>query len=408
MATERLTLTVTQLNEYIKAIIDNDKTISNVYVKGEISNFTHHKTGHLYFTLKDATSNLKAVMFAREASKLAFEPENGMKVTAHGRISAFVRDGSYQIYVTSMEPDGVGALTIAFEQLKRKLAAEGLFDTAKKKPIPKIPTRVGIITSPTGAAVRDIINIAGRRFPYAKLVIYPALVQGSDAPPQLVSGIEFFNMVGSVDLIIIGRGGGSIEDLWAFNDETLARAIYASAIPVISAVGHEIDFTISDFVADLRAPTPSAAAELALPDTGELIRKVNNITTHMQTLLSKQIGLKKQLFEHLRQSKVISDPMSMLDQRKMALVADTQSLSAAMKIVCAKNRTDLAEKAAKLDALSPLAVFSRGYSVALDKDGRVVRSIGDVEIGENLAVRTTDGRIIGKVIGKEPFEYGNG
>lgn len=408
MATERLTLTVTQLNEYIKAIIDNDKTVSNVYVKGEISNFTHHKTGHLYFTLKDATSNLKAVMFAREASKLAFEPENGMKVTAHGKISAFVRDGSYQIYVSSMEPDGIGALTIAFEQLKRKLAAEGLFDPSKKKPIPKIPTRVGIITSPTGAAVRDIINIAGRRFPYAKLVIYPALVQGSEAPAQLVSGIEYFNSVGSVDLIIIGRGGGSIEDLWAFNDETLARAIYASKLPVISAVGHEIDFTISDFVADMRAPTPSAAAELALPDTAELIRKVNNITTHMQTLLSKQIGLKKQLFDHLRQSKVISDPMSMLDQRKMTLVADTQGLSSAMKIVCAKNRTDLAEKAAKLDALSPLAVFSRGYSVALDDGGRVVRSIGDVEIGENLTVRTTNGKIIGKVIGKEPFEYGNG
>lgn len=400
------TLTVTQLNEYIKALIDSDKTISNIYVKGEISNFTHHKTGHLYFTLKDENSNLKAVMFAREASRLAFEPENGLKVTAHGRISAFVRDGSYQIYVGSMEPDGVGALTLAFEQLKKKLAAEGLFDRSKKKPIPKIPSRVGVITSPTGAAVRDIINIAGRRFPHAELVIYPSLVQGSDAPAQLISGIEYFNRTSSVDLIIIGRGGGSIEDLWAFNDEGLARAIYASRLPVISAVGHEIDFTISDFVADLRAPTPSAAAELALPDTAELVRKVNNITTHMQTLLSKQISLKRQRLDALSGAKVITDPLSMLDQKKMALVSDTQRLYSSARYISTKSRAALSENTAKLEALSPLSVFSRGYAAVLTDKGTLVKKIDDVELGDKLAIRTGDGKIYGEVTGKESLTNG--
>ena len=264
-------LTVTQLNEYIKGILDHDPRLTDVYLRGEISNFkNHYSTGHYYFTLKDEGGMIRAIMFRSSAVKLAFLPEDGMKVVAHGRISAFVRDGQYQIYCDSMEPDGIGALYIAYEQLKRKLEAEGLFDPSRKKPLPKIPSRVGIITSATGAAIRDMINVCGRRFPFAELVLYPSLVQGPDAPAQLIDGVRYFNEKQSVDVIIIGRGGGSIEDLWAFNNEDLAREIAASAIPVISAVGHETDFTICDFVADRRAPTPSAAAELAVPETEEL------------------------------------------------------------------------------------------------------------------------------------------
>ena len=249
------TVTVTQLNEYIKAKIDGDGFLSRVSVKGEISNFTnHYKTGHFYFTIKDETSLIRAVMFRGNTAKLRFVPENGMKIVARGRVSAFVRDGQYQLYCDSMEPDGIGALYFAFEQLKKKLAAEGLCDEARKRPLPKIPTRIGVITSPTGAAIRDIINILGRRFPYAKVILYPALVQGAEAAPSLIAGMRHFMEARDVDVIIIGRGGGSIEDLWAFNSEELARTIAACPIPVISAVGHETDFTICDFVADRRAP----------------------------------------------------------------------------------------------------------------------------------------------------------
>lgn len=267
-------LTVTQLNEYIKRLIDTTPQLSDVYVKGEISNFkNHYSTGHFYFTLKDEGGQLRSVMFKSFASKLRFMPEDGMKVTAHGRISSYVRDGGYQLYCDMIEPEGVGSLYVAYEQLKKKLEYEGLFDASRKKPLPKIPSKVGIITSATGAAIRDMINVCGRRFPFATLVLYPALVQGPEAPAQLISGMNYFNAAKNVDVIIIGRGGGSIEDLWAFNDENLARTVAASAIPVISAVGHETDFTICDFVADRRAPTPSAAAELAVPDTAELKEK---------------------------------------------------------------------------------------------------------------------------------------
>ena len=264
-------VSVTQLNEFVKALIDGSDCLSNLYVKGEISNFkNHYGTGHYYFTLKDDGGLIRAVMFRSSAAKLKFMPENGMKVVVHGRVSAFVRDGQYQLYADSMEPDGVGALYIAYEQLKKRLESEGLFAPERKRPLPKIPTRVGIITSATGAAVRDMIHVAGRRFPFAKLILYPSLVQGPGASAQLIEGVKYFNRTASVDVIIIGRGGGSIEDLWAFNDEQLARTVAASQIPVISAVGHETDFTICDFVADRRAPTPSAAAEIALPETAEL------------------------------------------------------------------------------------------------------------------------------------------
>lgn len=269
---------VAALNEYIKGLIDRDSALRSIYVRGEISNFkNHYSTGHFYFTLKDEGGVVRCVMFRSSAAKLPFVPENGMKVVLHGRVSAFVRDGQYQIYADDMEPDGVGALHIAYDQLRRKLESEGLFDPSRKLHIPKIPNRVGLITSATGAAVRDMINVCGRRFPYAKITLYPALVQGQGAAASLISGVNYFNETGSADVLIIGRGGGSIEDLWAFNDETLARTVAASRIPIISAVGHETDFTICDFAASCRAPTPSAAAEIAVPLADELKRKIFNL-----------------------------------------------------------------------------------------------------------------------------------
>lgn len=407
MANERPVLTVTQLNEYIKGIIDSDKVLAGLTVKGEISNFTAHKTGHLYFTIKDEGSLIKAVMFRSAASKLRFAPENGLKIIASGRVSAFVRDGSYQIYVEALQPDGVGELTIAYEQLKKKLQAEGLFDPAKKKKIPKYPARVGVITSPTGAAIRDIVNVLTRRFPYAKMVLYPTLVQGAEAAPQLISGLRYFNDTRSADVIIIGRGGGSIEDLWAFNSEELAREVFASEIPVISAVGHEIDFTICDFVADLRAPTPSAAAELAVPETAEMIRKINNVVGHMQVLLDRGMKLRRQNLTALADRPVFTQPLRLLDGPRMALVTDTQRITHAMEKLTEEKKRSFAEQAAKLEALSPMAVLLRGYSAAFGEKGKLIRSVDDAEIGEKIALSVSDGTIYTEVIGKETKNHGN-
>ncbi|MBQ3178550.1 MAG: exodeoxyribonuclease VII large subunit, partial [Clostridia bacterium] len=356
-------LTVTQLNEYVKHIIDHDIRLSDVYVKGEISNFkNHYSTGHYYFTLKDEGGMIRAIMFKSAAGKMPFVPEDGMKVVAHGRVSAFVRDGQYQLYCDSMEPDGIGALYIAFEQLKRKLEAEGLFDPARKRPLPKIPTRVGIITSATGAAIRDMINVCGRRFPYAKLILFPSLVQGPDAPPQLIDGLRYFNETMSADVIIIGRGGGSIEDLWAFNNEELAREVAASQIPVISAVGHETDFTICDFVADRRAPTPSAAAELAVPDTAELKRKIQNIVTRESGVLQQIAARHRERLLLLSGSRVLQNPMTMIDDKKMQTAMAAERLVRAEERIRMQSRAMLQTEAGKLSALNPLAVLSRGYS----------------------------------------------
>lgn len=407
MATERPILTVTQLNEYVKGIIDSDRVLSGLTVKGEISNFTAHKTGHLYFTIKDESSLIRAVMFRSAASKLLFAPENGLKIIASGRVSAFVRDGSYQLYVDSLQPDGVGELTIAYEQLKKKLQAEGLFDPAKKKKIPRYPTRVGVITSPTGAAVRDIVNVLSRRFPYAKMVLYPTLVQGAEAAPQLIAGLRYFNETHSADVIIIGRGGGSIEDLWAFNSEELAREVYASEIPVISAVGHEIDFTICDFVADLRAPTPSAAAELAVPETRELIRKINNVVGHMQVLLDRGLKLKKQNLDALADRPVFNQPMLLLDGPRMALISDTQRIVRAMEKLTEEKKRSFAANAAKLEALSPMAVLLRGYSAAFTEQGKLISSVKDAAVGDKIALSVSDGTIYTEVIGKETKNHGN-
>ncbi|MBR5446186.1 MAG: exodeoxyribonuclease VII large subunit [Clostridia bacterium] len=387
-------LTVTQLNEYIKHIIDHDTRLADVYVKGEISNFkNHYSTGHYYFTLKDEGGMVRAIMFRSSAGKIPFVPEDGMKVVAHGRVSAFVRDGQYQLYCDSMEPDGVGALYIAFEQLKRKLEAEGLFDPARKRPLPKIPTRVGIITSATGAAIRDMINVCGRRFPYAKLVLFPSLVQGPDAPPQLIAGLRYFNETGSADVIIIGRGGGSIEDLWAFNNEELAREVAASQIPVISAVGHETDFTICDFVADRRAPTPSAAAELAVPDTLELKRKIQNIVTREAGVLQQIAARHREKLLLLAGSRVLQDPTVMIDDKKMQIAMLSERLTRAEERIRMQNRAALQTEAGKLSALNPLAVLSRGYSAVYREDGLLVKSAENVKAGDCITVRTEDGEL---------------
>ncbi|MBQ8402757.1 MAG: exodeoxyribonuclease VII large subunit [Clostridia bacterium] len=387
-------LTVTQLNEYVKHIIDHDIRLSDVYVKGEISNFkNHYSTGHYYFTLKDEGGMIRAIMFKSAAGKLPFVPEDGMKVTAHGRVSAFVRDGQYQLYCDFMEPDGVGALYIAFEQLKRKLEAEGLFDPARKRPLPKIPTRVGIITSATGAAIRDMINVCGRRFPYAKLILFPALVQGPDAPPQLIAGLRYFNETMSADVIIIGRGGGSIEDLWAFNNEELAREVAASRIPVISAVGHETDFTICDFVADRRAPTPSAAAELAVPDTTELKRKIQNIVTRESGVLQQIAARHRERLLLLSGSRVMQNPMAMIEDKKMQTAMTAQRLQQAEERIRMQSRARLQTEAGKLSAMSPLAVLSRGYSAVYKEDGTLVKSISQVQPGDGITIRTEGGEV---------------
>ena len=396
-------LTVTQLNEYIKGIIDRDVRLSDVCLKGEISNFkNHYSTGHFYFTLKDEGSMIRAIMFRSSASKLPFLPEDGMKVVAHGRIAAFVRDGQYQIYCDSMEPDGVGALYIAYEQLKRKLEAEGLFDPARKKPLPKIPSRVGIITSATGAAIRDMINVCGRRFPFATLVLYPSLVQGPDAPAQLIEGVRYFNETKSVDVLIIGRGGGSIEDLWAFNNEELAREIAASAIPVISAVGHETDFTICDFVADRRAPTPSAAAELAVPETGELKRKIDHIVDRESAVLSALIAARREKLSYFAGSRALTNPMAFIDDKKMQTAMVGERLMHLTEQSVTAKKAAMQSLCAKLSAMNPLAVLSRGYSAVYDKNGGVVKSICDVQPGDAIRVETGDGAIDATVSATEP------
>lgn len=384
-------LTVTELNQYVKDLIDVNPPLSDIFIKGEISNFKAHTSGHFYFTLKDADSALKSVMFRSSAQKMEFMPENGMKVIAHGRISAFVRDGAYQLYADSMEPDGVGALYIAFEQLKRKLENEGLFAPERKKPLPKIPSVVGIVTSPTGAAVRDIINICRRRFPYAKLVLYPALVQGPDAPASVAQGIAYFNETRSADVLIVGRGGGSVEDLWAFNTELVARAAAASEIPLISAVGHETDFTICDFVADRRAPTPSAAAELAVPDTAELKQKFLNIISRERAVLQRTLEGYRQRLLRSSTSRVLLSPMNTIEDRRMAVLALVQRMDPAIQRELEKKRSALASASGTLSALNPMAVLTRGFCAAFNSGGEIVKSVERIKPGDAVVIQMADG-----------------
>lgn len=387
-------LSVTELNKYIKSIIDNDSHLRDIYIKGEISNFkNHYSTGHFYFSLKDDNSVIRAVMFKGAASKLQFMPENGMLVIIRGRVSSFVRDGQYQIYCEEMQPDGVGSLYIAYEQLKRKLEAEGLFDESKKKPLPKIPSKVGVITSATGAAVRDIINVTGRRFPFAEVIVYPALVQGEGAVTSLIKGLEFFNRTKGADVIIIGRGGGSIEDLWAFNSELLARTVAASSIPVISAVGHETDFTICDFVADKRAPTPSAAAEIAVPDTEELKRKITNIVKRESALLSQRIIAGRAMVERFSKTRTLTDPMAQIDDRRMMLTSHLDRITSLTEYKIKERRGTLAVSAGKLSALDPLAVLARGFGAVYGDDENIIKSTKDLRIGERVSIKLSDGTV---------------
>ena len=387
-------LTVTQVNEYIKGVFDGSAFLRDIYIKGEISNFTnHYKTGHMYFTLKDEGGVLRAVMFRFNAGELEFLPENGMKVIAHGRISSYVKDGSYQIYVDSMEPDGVGALYIAFEQLKEKLSAEGLFDKTHKKPIPRYPSKIGIVTSPTGAAVRDMINVSRRRFPMTELILFPCLVQGDNAPEQIAQGIKFFNSRCPVDTIIIGRGGGSLEELWAFNNEALARVIFASDIPIISAVGHETDFSISDFVADMRAPTPSAAAELALPDSVKEKEHLELLSSVMRKDLYGRISTLKERLDQISNKRCLSAPDVFIDDKRITLDNVSTRLYDKMTALLDKKMSDLRYSTASLEALNPLKVIARGYSAVYKSDGKLIKSVKDVAINEKIEFKTVDGSV---------------
>lgn len=401
LAQEMRVITVSQLNRYVKSLLEGDRNLLSVYISGEISNFTnHYKSGHLYMSLKDEGALVKAVMFRGYASKLAFMPENGMKVIVRARVSLYEKDGAFQIYIEEMQPDGVGALQVAYEQLKAKLEKEGLFDQSHKRPIPRYPERVGVITSPTGAAVRDIMNVLGRRFPLAQIVFAPVLVQGDGAPPQLIRAIETFNEKQAADVLIVGRGGGSIEELWAFNDERVARAVAASSIPVISAVGHETDFTICDFAADLRAPTPSAAAELAVPDTRNLLGRLAQLQAISRQAVAHRLQTDQKRLTALRERRCLSTPLFYIEGQAMRLDYATRAFANASQMQMTKADRRLASLAGKLDALSPLKVLSRGYSIA-QKNGAVVKKAAELEPGDKLSLRMTDGTIACVVEGKE-------
>ena len=384
---------VTQLNEYVRMLLDGNAVLSDIWIKGEISNFTNHRTGHMYFSVKDAGASVRVVMFKAHAARLKFEPRDGMKVLLHGRVSAYVPGGQYQFYADLMEADGLGSLYLAFEQCKARLQAEGLFDPARKKQIPRLPGRVGIITSPTGAAIRDIINVTGRRYPQGELLIFPSLVQGEQAAAYLAGGIRYFNRAQNVDVIIIGRGGGSIEDLWAFNDERLAREIAASAIPVISAVGHETDFTICDFVADLRAPTPSAAAELVFPDRLALKAELDARLARIGALTLSGVQARKRQLQTLSASRALRSPATVLAEKQMRVDELWLRLQSAGQQMTERKKQTLGAAVGKLEALSPLAVLKRGYAVATDRDGGVATSASAFEVGQSMTVRFADGAV---------------
>ncbi|MBR5859467.1 MAG: exodeoxyribonuclease VII large subunit [Clostridia bacterium] len=385
-------LTVEQLNTYIKDYLATSPMLNKVVVKGELSNVrVYGGSGHIYFTLKDENSAIPATMFGG-AGKLKFKPENGMKVVCTGRVAVFVRDGQYRLYAEEIEPDGIGSLYIAFEQLKAKLQKDGLFAPEHKKRIPKIPFSVGIITAPGGAAVRDMINVSRRRFPAVKLYLYPSLVQGPSAPAQMIEALKNLDASGKCDVIIIGRGGGSAEDLWCFNDESLARAVYECKTPIISAVGHETDFTICDFVADLRAPTPSAAAELAVPDVRELKKQFSNVEKRMlQSLNSKTDYLRQRLLV-LSQRPVLQSPKSYFDDRRMAVARSEERLYTIVGNRLEREKMKLFAQNEKLKSLDPLSVLGRGFSVAFGEDGKAIRSVSELPEGKEFELLLADGK----------------
>ena len=380
--------TVSQINAYVKKILDHNIILNNVWVKGEISNFKHHYSGHIYITLKDEGGLLKAVMFRSAASTLTVEPSDGMKVRARGRVSVYEAGGSYQLYIEEMIPEGVGELYIAYEQLKKQLEEEGLFDSRYKKPIPEYPKAVGVVTASTGAAVRDIINVITRRYPLSEIILYPAKVQGKGAAESVVKAIEYFNATKEVDTLIVGRGGGSIEDLWAFNEEITARAIFKSEIPIISAVGHETDFTIADFVADLRAPTPSAAAEIAVPSALELKSRIMAGQSRIQNNILGRIEGGRLLLNRFK----MRTPKDRIDEYNLRVDSLVRSMENSVKMKTLALRRSFAAEAAKLDALSPLQTLSRGYSIPTKEDGTVIRSAKEMKSGDEFVLRMKDGQ----------------
>ena len=389
---------VTQINEYIKMTLESNPVLRDVWLRGEISNFkSNYSSGHMYFSLKDEGSSIRAVMFRGYSSRLKFRPESGMRVMVHGKISTYTVSGDYQIIIDDMQPDGAGALAIAFEQLKAKLSAEGLFDTERKKPIPPFARSVGVITSASGAALHDIINVSGRRCPSARIVIYPAYVQGELAPRSLAGGIKFFNDKHPVDVIIIGRGGGSAEDLWCFNDENLARIIAESEIPVISAVGHETDFTICDFVSDMRAPTPSAAAEIALPDTGELRARISHLRHKADMTVSRRALMLESRLDALRKSCELHSPVRVLEEKSAKLIRLEEKLDVLVKRNLDGSDNRFRMLCARLEGVNPLAVLSHGYAMVESEDGKIISSVSELELGNKVKIGLSDGCALAEI-----------
>lgn len=404
MSVEQQILSITQINEYIRSRMDADPMLGSVAVRGEISNYKMYPSGHHYFTLKDEGGALKCVMFKGSAMRLRFRPENGMKVIAMGKISVFPRDGAYQLYCATMTMDGIGDLYAAFEQLKVKLAQQGLFDPAHKKPLPKYPGVIGIVTSSAGAAVHDMLRILKKRYPLTQVRLFPVRVQGVEAPAEIAGAIRYANRYALADLLIVGRGGGSIEDLWAFNDERVAQAIYASQIPVISAVGHEPDVTISDFVADLRAATPSNAAELGVPDQDALRQQLDSMHSAMATILLRQLRASRQQLKSLAESPALRSPTGYFNQRRQNIELLKNRLLAAQVQQLERKKRRFVEQTARLDAMSPLKVLTRGYAMAQTQDGTVLRSVKQVELGERIAISVSDGVLSATVMDKKENE----
>ena len=401
---ERQVLSVGQINEYIKNRLDNDPGLRNIAIRGELSNYKVYPSGHHYFTIKDGTGAMKCVMFKSAALRLRFRPENGMQVIAMGSVTVYVRDGVYQLYCTGLVMDGIGDLYAAFEQLKTKLAAQGLFDPAHKKPMPKLPGTIGIVTSSAGAAIHDMLRILRKRYPLTCVKLLPVRVQGAEAPAEIAGAIAYANRYKLADMLIVGRGGGSIEDLWAFNDERVARAIYDSHIPVISAVGHEPDVTISDFVADLRAATPSNAAELAVPDQDALRQTLDEMQNAMAVAMQNRIRRAGERLQDLSGRPVLKSPLASFESRRKAMELLEKRLLSAQSGQIAKNRQRFVACVSKLDAMSPLKVLTRGYAMAAKEDGTIVRSVRDVKPRDPIAVRVSDGTIVATVIGGKTNE----
>ncbi|MEG1789546.1 MAG: exodeoxyribonuclease VII large subunit [Oscillospiraceae bacterium] len=394
---EREVLSVSELNTQIKQLLDADPRLSGVSVRGELSNYKMYPSGHHYFTLKDADSSLRCVMFKSAASRLRFRPESGMGVTAFGRVAVYTRDGAYQLYCEDLTPEGAGDLQVAFEQLREKLEREGLFAPEHKKPLPKFPERIAVITSSAGAAVHDVIRVLGRRWPGAKVLLLPVRVQGAEAPPEIAGALRYANRHKLADLIIAGRGGGSMEDLWAFNDERVARAIYDSEIPVISAVGHEPDVTIADYVADKRAATPSNAAELAVQDAADVTDSLRSSDIRLSQAMRKRLTQYGATLADISSRRVMKSPTGFIDQRRLELDGTRARLSSVIEARVADKKREHIRLASKLDALSPLKVLGRGYSIAIDENGAAVKTAASVSVGDRLSLRLSEGALACRV-----------